>query len=167
MKTTAYAPTMVTINGLRLAFLAFLDASRSQIMIIKPGEAGQNKPGVAWAHEQKVRQAITSAKKRMLRWCWSTTAMKLFNPCLKHNKLWHTWLLKKRRFLVIGSHPTFYKGSRLIKNGLIVYSMGNFVFDTLRIPQITPASFPSCSHRMARVLRDARCRCNIQLNGVP
>ncbi len=165
-ETTAYAPTMVTINGLRLAFLAFLDVPITDYDY-QTWEAGQNKPGVAWAHEQKVRQAITSAKKEAnVVVVLVHNGYEIVQSVSETQQALAHLAIESGASLVIGSHPHVLQRIEAYQNGLIVYSMGNFVFDNFLYP-------PNYSGILSVVLSPDGVESYemldvvIQLNGVP
>ena len=57
----AYAPAFIDVNGLRIAFLGFVDVFPTDYDYPK-WEAGADTPGVAWAHETRVRDSVQAAK---------------------------------------------------------------------------------------------------------
>lgn len=129
-----YAPVIVEINGLSVAFLGFMD--------IPPGsydyrswETGPNQPGVAWAHEERVHQGVTAAKAQA-----DIVIVLVHNGfefmqqiTSQQQKIAHL-AIDSGASLVIGSHPHVLQRVERYKGGLIAYSMGNFVFDNFLFP---------------------------------
>ena len=130
----AYEPLFMTVNGLRLAFLSFVDVPTTDFDYLL-WEAGPGQPGIAWAHDEKVQQGVISAKKE------ADVVIVMF-----HNgfEFWQKVSDRQQETaklaidsgatLVIGSHPHVLQRIESYKNGLIAYSMGNFVFDNFLFP---------------------------------
>lgn len=130
----AYEPLYLTVNGLRLAFLSFVDVPNTDFNYLA-WEAGPDQPGIAWAHEEKVQLGIEAAKKE------ADIVIVMF-----HNgyEFWQKVSDSQQEIaklavdsgasLVIGSHPHVLQRIEAYKDGLIAYSMGNFVFDNFLFP---------------------------------
>lgn len=130
----AYAPAFLDMNGLRIAFLGFMDVFPSDYDYQK-WEASPDAPGIAWAHETRVRDSVLSAK-----------AQADIVIVLLHNgyELMHQVTAEQQKIahlaiesgasLVIGSHPHVLQRIDTYQNGLIAYSLGNFVFDNFLFP---------------------------------
>jgi poly-gamma-glutamate capsule biosynthesis protein CapA/YwtB (metallophosphatase superfamily) len=162
----AHAPVMIEVNGLRLAFLGYLDVPPATYDY-RSWEAGPNRPGVAWAHEELVHQGVTAAK-----------AQADIVIVLVHNgyelvqqvgsqqqKIAHL-AIDSGASLVIGSHPHVLQRVERYKDGLIAYSMGNFVFDNFLFPPNYSAILVvEFSHK--GVVNYELIDVIVQLNGVP
>jgi poly-gamma-glutamate capsule biosynthesis protein CapA/YwtB (metallophosphatase superfamily) len=130
----AYAPVMIEVNGLRLAFLGYMDVS-PVTFDYRSWEAGPDKPGVAWAHEERVQQGVTSAKAQ------ADIVMVLVHKgyelvqqvASQQQKIAHL-AIDSGASLVIGRHPHVLQRVERYKDGLIANSMGNFVFDNFLFP---------------------------------
>lgn len=130
----AYEPIFITVNGLKLAFLSFVDVPTTDFDYLS-WEAGPNQPGVAWAHEEKVQQSVNAAKKEA-----DIVVVMLHNGF----EFWQKVSDRQQEIaklaidsgatLVIGSHPHVLQRIETYQNGLIAYSMGNFVFDNFLFP---------------------------------
>ena len=163
---SAYAPVLMEINGLKLAFLAFLDVPTTDYDYRK-WEAGQSEPGVAWAHEEKVRQAITTAKKGAdVVIVLVHNGYEIVQTVSDTQQAFAHLAIDSGAALVIGSHPHVLQRIESYQDGLIVYSMGNFVFDNFLYP-------PNYSGILSVVLSPGGVESYemidvvIQLNGVP
>lgn len=164
--TGAYAPVVMEINGLKLAFLAFLDVPTTDYDY-RQWEAGPNKPGVAWAYEQKVRQVVSTAKKDAdVVIVLVHNGYEIIQTVSDAQQAFAHLAIDSGATLVIGSHPHVLQRIETYQNGLIVYSMGNFVFDNFLYPPnysgilsvvLVPGGVES--YEMIDVV--------IQLNGVP
>lgn len=130
----AYAPVFFNVDGLRLAFLAFMDIILEDYDYTA-WEAGTNKPGVAWAHEQNIRESIVSAKKQAdLVIVLVHNGYEMVQTVSKYQQATAHLAIESGASLVIGSHPHVLQRIESYQDGLIVYSMGNFVFDNFLFP---------------------------------
>ena len=162
----AYAPAYLNINGLQLAFLSFVDVPRTGFDYLT-WEASTNQPGIAWAHPEKVRKEVQKAKQN------ADVVVVMFhngyefwqkpNPAQKEiAKI----AIESGASLVIGSHPHVLQPSEYDNNSLIVYSMGNFVFDNFLFPpNYSAILFVELSSR--GVENYELIDVVVQLNGVP
>jgi len=165
-KSEAYAPVFMEIEGLRLAFLAFADIPPADYDY-REWEAGPNKPGIAWAHIEEVRDGVIHAKENadvviVLVHNGYEIIQNVFGA---QQEIAHL-AIDSGASLVIGSHPHVLQRIESYKDGLIAYSMGNFVFDNFLFPpnysailsvELSPNGIES--FEMIDVI--------VQLNGVP
>gem|GEM_PF-649717 len=162
----AYAPVIIDVEGLRIAFLGFVDVPPSDYDY-RAWEAGLDKPGVAWAHEEQVRAGVLAAKAQ------ADIVVVLFHNgyelvqqvSSQQQKLAHL-AIDSGASLVIGSHPHVLQRIEYYQEGLIAYSLGNFVFDNYLFPPNYSAILSvelSAQGVEAYELIDVV----IQLNGVP
>jgi len=165
-ETTAYSPVYFEINGLRLAFLAFTDVSTIDYDYLA-WEAAPDRPGIAWAHSKKIAEGVKAAKEQ------ADLVIVLFHNGYEFIQKVSTLQQEVARLaidsgasLVIGSHPHVLQRIEEYHNGLIVYSMGNFVFDNMLFPpnysailsvELSPQGV--VSYELIDVV--------VQLNGVP
>jgi poly-gamma-glutamate capsule biosynthesis protein CapA/YwtB (metallophosphatase superfamily) len=163
----AYSPVFIEINGIRLAFLAFMDVSEESEYDCIAWEASPEKPGVAWAHEEKIRETVQEAKRQadlviVLMHNGYEIKKKVFPSQQEVARL----AIDSGASLVIGSHPHVLQDIEEYQDGLIVYSMGNFVFDNFLFPpnysailsvELSPQGVES--YELIDVI--------VQLNGVP
>jgi len=162
----AYAPVYREINGLRLAFLAFADIPPTDYDYTL-WEAGEQKPGIAWAHEARVRESVIQAKENadlviVLVHNGYEIAQRVSDG---QQRIAHL-AIDSGASLVIGSHPHVLQRLETYNGGLIAYSMGNFVFDNFLFPPNYSAILSVVlskdgveSYEMIDVI--------VQLNGVP
>ena len=130
----AYAPAFIEVEGLRIAFLGFVDVHPTDYDYRK-WEAGPDQPGVAWAHEEQVRAGVTAAKAQA-----DIVIVLVHNGyeiieqvSSQQQKIAHL-AIDSGASLVIGSHPHVLQRIERYQDGLIAYSMGNFVFDNFLFP---------------------------------
>jgi len=130
----ANAPVIMDVDGLRLAFLAFMDVILEDYDY-PAWEAGPNKPGVAWAHAQRIRESIMSAKTQAdLVIVLLHNGYEMVQTVSKYQQETARLAIESGATLVIGSHPHVLQRIEPYQSGLIVYSMGNFVFDNFLFP---------------------------------
>ena len=162
----AYKPVFMDVNGLKLAFLAFIDIPTTDYDY-PAWEAAPGKPGVAWGHAQRVKEGVEAAKKQadiviVLVHNGYEIVQKVSSA---QQELAHL-AIDSGASLVIGSHPHVLQRIETYQDGLIAYSMGNFVFDNFLFPpnysailvvELTPDGVES--HQLIDVV--------VQLNGIP
>lgn len=162
----AYSPVIFEINGLRIAFLAFTDVSTIDYDYLA-WEAGPEQPGIAWAHAERIEAGVRAAKAE------ADLVVVLFHNGYEivqkvsglQQSVAHL-AIDSGADLVIGSHPHVLQRIETYGDGLIVYSMGNFVFDNFLFPPnysailtVTLSADGVESYELMDVV--------VQLNGVP
>lgn len=162
----AYAPQFIEHNGLKLAFLSYVDVPTTDFDYLS-WEAGDERPGIAWAHADRVQEGVQFAKKDA-----DIVIVLLHNGYEFWQKVSEAQqeiaklAIDSGASLVIGSHPHVLQRIEAYKNGLIAYSMGNFVFDNFLFPpnysailsvELSPEGVES--YELIQVV--------VQLNGVP
>ncbi|MDT8382343.1 MAG: CapA family protein [Brevefilum sp.] len=162
----AYAPQFFELNGLKLAFLSYVDVPTTDFDYFN-WEAGVERTGIAWAHADRVREGVQFAKEEA-----DIVIVLLHNGY----EFWQKVSDRQQEIaklaidsgasLVIGSHPHVLQRIEGYKDGLIAYSMGNFVFDNFLFPpnfsailsvELSPEGVES--YELIQVV--------VQLNGVP
>jgi len=130
-------------------------------------EASANEPGIAWADEDKIQKGIQEAKQHadvviVLVHNGYEIKQQVVNSQVEIAQL----AIDSGASLVIGSHPHVLQRIDEYQEGLIVYSMGNFVFDNFLFPpnysailkvELTPNGVES--YELIDII--------VQLNGVP
>jgi poly-gamma-glutamate synthesis protein (capsule biosynthesis protein) len=130
----AYAPAFVNVNGLRIAFLGFVDVHPTDYDY-RTWEADPSKPGVAWAHEARVQQGVLAAKAQAdIVIVLVHNGYELVGQVASQQQIIAHLAIDSGASLVIGSHPHVLQRVERYKDGLIAYSMGNFVFDNFLFP---------------------------------
>lgn len=119
----ARTPVIVDRGGARVAFLAY------SLTFPENFWAGENTPGTAFGHEDHLRADVASAKLGadivVVSFHWgreATTELRDYQRNLAHTAV------DAGAVLVLGHHPHVLQGIERYKNGLILYSLGNFAF---------------------------------------
>ena len=127
----AHAPHWIVRNGLRIAVLAYSEFKPRSF------EAGANHPGVAWSEDTQVVADIRAARKAgadvvipFMHWGWEREGQ----PDARQRQLART-MIDAGADVVVGGHPHVTQGSEYYKGKLIVYSLGNFVFDGFELAE--------------------------------
>lgn len=126
----AHAPLWVERKGLRIALLGYNEFKPRSF------EAGPDWPGVAWSEDSQVVADIRAARAAgadlvipVMHWGWEREPQ----PSERQRQLART-MIDAGADLVIGGHPHVTQGAEYYKGKLIVYSLGNFVFDGFDTP---------------------------------
>jgi poly-gamma-glutamate capsule biosynthesis protein CapA/YwtB (metallophosphatase superfamily) len=125
----AHRPFVFERNGIKVALLGY-DEFRP-----KSFEAGPQTPGVAWSlgpeYETRVLADIREAKTErgvdlvipFMHWGWEDV------PANDRQKEFARRMIDAGADVIVGGHPHVVQGVDSYKGKLIVYSLGNFVFD--------------------------------------
>jgi poly-gamma-glutamate synthesis protein (capsule biosynthesis protein) len=162
----AYAPKFLERNGLKLAFLSYVDVPTTDFDYLN-WEATVERPGIAWAHADQVQEGVRSAKKEAdLVIVLLHNGYEFWQKVSERQQEIAKLAIDSGASLVIGSHPHVLQRIEPYKDGLIAYSMGNFVFDNFLFPpnysailsvELSPEGVES--YELIQVV--------VQLNGVP
>ena len=126
----ALAPFFLERNGLRIAVVSLVDAPPEGTFNRANWDALRDRPGVAWADIDSVTKAVTAAAADTD----IVIAMLHFGneyasaPVASQRTLARA-AIDAGALLVVGSHPHVLQEVEEYGNGLIAYSLGNFVFD--------------------------------------
>lgn len=119
----ARRPALVEANGLRIAFLSYTDVQENTF-------AGPDAPGVALATTEGIARDVRAAKAQA-----DVVVVLLHSgveytdaPAPAQQRLARA-AIDAGALLVLGHHPHSLQGRERYGGGLIVYSLGNFVFD--------------------------------------
>jgi poly-gamma-glutamate capsule biosynthesis protein CapA/YwtB (metallophosphatase superfamily) len=127
----AHTPVIIERNGLRMAFLAYMDVPTENAGFnARTWIATAQNPGVAWADPGQITSDVAAA--RLL----SDVVVVLLHSGYENTT---TVAIGQREqahaaidagaSLVVGSHSHILQAVELYHGGLIAYSLGNFVFD--------------------------------------
>jgi poly-gamma-glutamate capsule biosynthesis protein CapA/YwtB (metallophosphatase superfamily) len=129
----AHRPALITANGLRLAFLAYVN-----VPIERGGfdtadwEATGDQPGLAWARPEDIAADVAAARPL------ADLVIVLLHSGLEGQQTPDEAqraaayaAINAGAALVIGAHPHVLQGAERYHGGLIAYSLGNIVFDGL------------------------------------
>lgn len=122
----AHRPLWIRQNGVSIAVLAYNEFKPRSF------EAGPDWPGVAWSEDDRVVADITAARRAgadvvipFMHWGWERERQ----PTDRQRQLARL-MIDAGADLVVGGHPHVTQGVDTYQGKLIVYSLGNFVFDS-------------------------------------
>ncbi|MFM8577355.1 MAG: CapA family protein [Planctomycetaceae bacterium] len=128
----AHQPWIVECRGVRLALLGYNE--------FKPREfqAGNDRAGVAWSEDERVLDDIRVARDvhhadviiPFMHWGWEEEG----DPNDRQRQF-ARMMVEAGASMVIGGHPHVTQGAEYHRGRLIVYSLGNFVFDGFDTPE--------------------------------
>jgi poly-gamma-glutamate capsule biosynthesis protein CapA/YwtB (metallophosphatase superfamily) len=131
----AHTPVILERNGLRLAFLAYMD-----VPVEKGGFdahawiATASQPGIAWADPDQIKVDVSAARLQadlvivLIHSGFEVTPALIPNVS-SNQKAEARAAVDSGAALVIGSHPHVLQKIERYRDGLIAYSLGNFVMD--------------------------------------
>ena len=126
----AHRPLWIEIRGLRIAVLGYNEFKPRSF------EAGAEWPGIAWSEDAQVVADIRAARAAgadlvipFMHWGWERERQ----PSERQRQLART-MIDAGADLVVGGHPHVTQGTEYYQGKLIVYSLGNFVFDGFDYP---------------------------------
>jgi len=162
----ARSPVVIERNGLRLAFLAYLDIPRWNYDYLT-WIATAEKPGVSWGYLSNIIEDVKAASQIadvvivLMHFGTEGEAQPSYQQVLSA----HTAIDAGAK-LVIGSHTHLLQPIEEYNNGLIVYNLGNFVFDEFGELENESAIFKALISKNG-VLSYEILPVFIQENGVP
>jgi len=133
----AHAPIILERNGLRLAFLAYVDVPKEiSGFDTRTWIATASQPGIAWADPDQMKKDVVAAKQQadlviVLLHAGNEVTSIIPNISSEQRLEAHA-AIDAGAALVVGSHPHVLQQIESYHGGLIAYSLGNFVFDDYR-----------------------------------
>ena len=122
-KQSSENPTIIEKNGLKIGFLGFTDVGPNGL------EVKENTPGINLANNPNLDQIISNASKQVdqlvVSFHWGQEYKRHTD---RQQELAHKAIDNGAR-LVIGHHPHIIQDTENYKDGFIVYSLGNLIFD--------------------------------------
>ena len=126
----AHAPLWIERQGLRIAVLSYNEYKPRSF------EAGPDWPGIAWSEDSQVTSDIRAARAAgadlvipFMHWGWERELA----PTERQRQLARL-MIDAGADLIVGGHPHVTQGAEYYRGKLIVYSLGNFVFDGFDAP---------------------------------
>jgi poly-gamma-glutamate synthesis protein (capsule biosynthesis protein) len=121
----ARMPHLLNVKGQRVALLGYNEFKPRSF------EAGPDWPGVAWSEDEQVVADIRAARTRhhadivipYMHWGWE------HEPASDRQKQLARLMIDAGADMVIGGHPHVTQEVEYYQGKLIVYSLGNYVFD--------------------------------------
>lgn len=127
----AHKPLWIEQKGLRVAILAYNEFKPRSF------EAGADWPGIAWSEDSHVVADIRAARAAgadlvipFMHWGWERERQ----PSERQRQLARL-MIDAGADVVVGGHPHVTQGAEYYQGKLIVYSLGNFVFDGFDYPE--------------------------------
>lgn len=122
----AHRPLVIELKGLRIAILGYNEFKPRSF------EAGPSRAGVAWSVDSQVLADIKLARTKyqanlvipFMHWGFEEEP----DPNERQRTFSRT-MIDAGADIVVGGHPHITQGAEYYKGHLIVYSLGNFVFD--------------------------------------
>ena len=125
-KQQAHTPVFKTVHGTTIAFLAYDEIEPPSFA------ATATTPGHAWLDEADLQQDIAQARPHadfviaFVHW-----GIEYFTNLTAHQRQLAQFAIDSGADLVVGAHPHVIEPYEFYKGKLIVYSLGNFVFDNM------------------------------------
>lgn len=132
--SAAHAPVMIERNGLRLAFLAYVDVI-PELSGFDPRSwiATETSPGITWADPDKIKADVSAARLQAdLVIVLLHSGYEINSAVSTNQRLDAHAAIDAGAALVLGSHPHLLQTIEKYHGGLIAYSLGNFVFDNYK-----------------------------------
>ncbi|HBH45928.1 MAG TPA: capsular biosynthesis protein [Candidatus Jacksonbacteria bacterium] len=127
-KITAHTPVIKEVNGLKIAFLAYT----ADDVIPVNYQAGDARAGVAILDIPLMKEDVTKAKAQADLVIVSMHAGVEYQALPSQSQInFARAAIDAGASLVIGHHPHVVETLEHYKNGWIIYSLGNFVFDQM------------------------------------
>jgi poly-gamma-glutamate synthesis protein (capsule biosynthesis protein) len=133
----AAGPLFVEKNGMRLAFLSYVDVARENIGFdTRDWLATDTLPGIAWAIAEDIQADVAAAKQQadvvivFMHFGYESMEMPV-----QFQRDVAVAAIKAGASAVIGSHPHILQHVEIYHGALIAYSLGNFVFDDFDMPE--------------------------------
>jgi poly-gamma-glutamate synthesis protein (capsule biosynthesis protein) len=130
----ARSPVILERNGLRLAFLAYVDVPvEMDGFDAHDWIATASRPGIAWADPGQIKADVAAARLQadvvivMLH-----SGYENISSVMSDQRSAARTAIDAGAAVVIGSHPHILQSIERYHGGLIAYSLGNFVFDNYR-----------------------------------
>ena len=123
-KSESILPTIFEVRGIKIAFLAF------NLYTMDWVKFKENDPAIAFYDSSRAKEIITNLKNEVevivISLHWGIEYRK--SPASSQIRIAHQ-LIDAGASLILGHHPHVVQKIEEYKGGVIVYSLGNFVFD--------------------------------------
>jgi poly-gamma-glutamate synthesis protein (capsule biosynthesis protein) len=143
-EAAAHAPVVTTHNGVRIAFVAYVDVpveGRSGFDTAS-WAAGPSTPGLAWADPARIAADVAAARQQAdVVVAYMHFGLEGRPEVTANQRLLAHAAVDAGAALVLGAHPHVLQPVERYNGGLIAYSLGNFVFDGFGTPANYSAIF--------------------------
>jgi poly-gamma-glutamate synthesis protein (capsule biosynthesis protein) len=128
---SAHYPVVLERNGLRLAFLGYVDVPvENSGFDTRSWIASQDSPGVAWAYPEQIATDVAAARQLAdVVVVLLHSGYELSEVVASNQRLQAHTAIDAGAALVLGAHSHILQPVEFYREGLIAYSLGNFVFD--------------------------------------
>ncbi len=133
----AHRPVIFEINGVKLAFLAYVDVPvEFRGFDTRTWIAGENYAGVAWAEPERIRTDVTDALSQadLVVVILHSGYENVVQPSPPQVAAAHA-AIEGGAKLVIGHHAHVLQPIELFRDGVIAYGLGNFAFEDAGPPE--------------------------------
>lgn len=128
----AYAPRLLTVKGIRIAVLAYLNVPNDSISgwVAQSFAALPGRPGVAWGTPEAVRRDVAAAKAQAdLVLVSLHSGFEYTGSVNATQRSLARAAIDAGAALVLGGHPHVLQGVEFYQGVPVIYSLGNFIFD--------------------------------------
>lgn len=131
-ETEARSPVILTMNGLRIAFLGYVNTPPDSVsgFVVEDTKATATTPGVAWLSPEVIAEDVARAKKQ------ADLVVVAFQAGVEYTEAPIDLQIDSAHAaidagasVVFGHHPHVLQGIETYNGGVIIYSLGNLVFD--------------------------------------
>lgn len=146
-KQQAHTPVFKTVRGTTVAFLAYDEIDPYSFA------ATDNTPGHAWLNETDLRHDLLHARPladfviTFVHW-----GIEYYTGLTAHQRYLAQVAIDSGSDLVVGAHPHVIEPYEFYKGKLIVYSLGNFVFDNMYAEEVRRGSILTLTIQKNRLL---------------
>ena len=133
----AHRPVIFEINGVKLAFLAYVDVPvEYRGFDARAWIAGENRPGVAWAETKRIHTDVTDALSQadIVVVILHSGYENVIQPSPPQVAAAHA-AIEAGAKLVIGHHAHILQPIEIFSDGVIAYGLGNFAFEDAGPPE--------------------------------
>jgi poly-gamma-glutamate synthesis protein (capsule biosynthesis protein) len=132
-RTEAHRPVLLNVKGMRLALLAYVNTPAEGSYRRATWEATDERAGVAWGVADEIKAGVAAARAQadIVIVLLHSGSEGRDRPNATQRSLARA-AIDGGAALVVGAHPHVLQGIERYGNGVIAYSLGNFVFDGFR-----------------------------------
>jgi poly-gamma-glutamate synthesis protein (capsule biosynthesis protein) len=152
-ESAARTAAVLERNGLRIAFLGYVNTPPDSVsgFVVEDTKATADRPGVAWLSPQAIAEDVVKAKGQVdvVVVAFQAGVEYTETPVALQVDSAHA-AIDAGASVVFGHHPHVLQGIERYKGGVIIYSLGNLVFDFDFVDYLYPG-LPSAMTGMLRV----------------